>query len=321
MNWNRELEWRHLLPGVAIIITLTILAVLILTAVGLGNIPGRKFTIFARAEQARGILHGSAVWVAGTRVGTVAGVQFVPATSGIRDRVVIEVRILERFRAHLRRDSRAEIRPGSRLISNPVLEVSQGSPAQAPVADGDTIETAEQLDVELVVASAQAALADLPPALRELRSTLTRSGLADTLVARLIADDSISVVALIGRITRTFQELAAALDRGALGLALSDSGPLPRFRSTGLLLDSALRRMDPENSAAAAFLSSSGPAKRVDSVATRFDSLLLAMTARSADWRSGSRAAALNNELGRLVASLKALRDDARRHPLRYIVF
>ena len=319
---SRDIRWRDLARGVAIMFLIALSAMLILTRIGLGNMPGHKFTFFALTEQARGILRGSNVWIAGTKVGTVSDVHFLKADPGSEGRVLLELSVLEEHRDHVRRDAHAEVRPGTRLIGNPVLEISQGSPAEPAVADGDTIETVDQIDVEAVAARAQAAIAALPPAISDFRRALGRARGMDTILASLFGKgDSSEAASPYHTFLATLEDLAMRFESGPLGKLVRDSALVIRFGTALESFNSALRSYDVYESAAGRYMINAALPARIDSVLRRFDTVTAQMRLRMTDLGSGARAATLNNELQRLVASIRALQADARRHPLKYIVF
>ncbi|MFL5601585.1 MAG: hypothetical protein ACJ78I_14435, partial [Gemmatimonadaceae bacterium] len=91
-----RLSWRSVLPGlIAVAVVLSIALGLILFA-GVGEIRGEKTRLYVVTDQARGVLHGTEVWLAGQKIGLVESVGFGAPSSDTSARVVITTNVLKR---------------------------------------------------------------------------------------------------------------------------------------------------------------------------------------------------------------------------------
>jgi hypothetical protein len=317
--FNPRPPWSRLLAGIAALLLLAVTVITILTRVGIGQLPGRKFTIYALAAEARGILRGSDIWIAGRRVGTVSEVAFLPPVASGESRTVITMDILADRRELVRANSTARVRGGTRLIGNPVVEIAMGTVTSRAISDGDTIRVARQFDGEAVASRAEVAMAELPQVVRDMRTALSGISSIDSLVSPVFG--AVGGEGSARSLVAAFAELVEMLNRGLPGQLLRDTLLSRRMASLRASGDSLSSIQNVDNSPALRFAAQEMLWARMDSVALEFQDLLARATARIEEYTAGARAAALRVELDRLTASLRALRYDARRHPFRYIIF
>jgi phospholipid/cholesterol/gamma-HCH transport system substrate-binding protein len=135
----RQLHWRELVPG--IIAAAAIAAVVIVTLVfaRVGQIHGKKVTLYVVAEDAEGILPGTEVWLAGQKQGLVTDVAFRPPSTDTLERLLITTELLEEVLHLVRRDSYASLKPGGSVIGTLVVSISPGSASSPPLHEGDTL--------------------------------------------------------------------------------------------------------------------------------------------------------------------------------------
>ena len=105
-----RLSWNRLLPGLIALAAVLLIAVGVVLFAGVGQVRGRKIHFYVLTDQARGVLHGTEVWLAGQKVGMVDGVTFRPPTTDSLARVLMAVSVRARDAEPIRRDSRADSR-------------------------------------------------------------------------------------------------------------------------------------------------------------------------------------------------------------------
>jgi phospholipid/cholesterol/gamma-HCH transport system substrate-binding protein len=154
--------WQELRIGIITALVVGIGAVLILVFGRVGVMHGKKFTVFATTNAARGVIRGTEVWLDGQKVGTVKGIAFRPPGVPATERLVLVLELLESARSHIRQDTRIQIRGGMSLIGDQVVALSSGSAKARGVADGDTIRAGEQTDIESMTSDASLASRELP---------------------------------------------------------------------------------------------------------------------------------------------------------------
>jgi ABC-type transporter Mla subunit MlaD len=165
----KSARWRDLQIGIAAVIALAVASLGVLLFARVGVIRGDKFRLFVRVSSARGLMKGSDVWIGGRRVGKVADIRFMPPAGKDADPLLIEMEILERHRRAIRRDSRAQIRAGGRLIAAPVVALGPGSIGSPGVNEGDTIRAGAQADLEAVTSRFGEATRELPAVIADVR--------------------------------------------------------------------------------------------------------------------------------------------------------
>lgn len=158
----RPNRWRHLAPGLAIAASLTLVAVAIVVFMRPGVMRGRAFRLFVTVSDATGVMKGTQVWLGGQPVGQVTRIGFLPAAADTTNRVVLEVKVLERHRRAVRSDSRVQLRAGGSFIGSPVVHISVGTPGARGVGDGDTIRSMPRTDIEALASRAASGARELP---------------------------------------------------------------------------------------------------------------------------------------------------------------
>lgn len=244
----RSLAWNQLAPGLVTIGVIAMTAVSVLAFARVGSLRGDTYRIYLLADEARGVIAGTEVWIAGTKAGVVRGVSFRPVTADTLGRLAVELEVLRRVQPQIRRDSRVEFRAGGTAIGATIVAIGVGSPQAPMLAPGDTLPRAPQIDPDSVRVALSAATRQLPALLNDVRDL--GAGLARALGPRPHAnrDDSAPLPALNRLATRAAQ-LARRLEtaRGTLPLLLRDSslaGPATRIVAG---TDSVLRSANAEH--------------------------------------------------------------------------
>ena len=124
----RRVRWTQLSVGLIATAVVVAAAAGILLFGRVGQLHGKKFTLYVTSDAARGLIRGSEVWLDGQVVGSVTGIAFQPATTIAKERLVIALRVLEDARPHLRRNSKVQVRAGMNVIGDQVVYLSSGSP-------------------------------------------------------------------------------------------------------------------------------------------------------------------------------------------------
>ena len=317
----RPLRWSQLLPGTLALACLAALAAGVLLFARVGALRGETVRLYALTSQARGVIRGTEVWVAGQKVGLVETIRFRPPTADTAARVVLVLDVLKDYSRQIRRDSYGQIRAGGTLIGAPVVFISSGSPTAPLLADGDTLATRPQSDVDRAGARFALAAQDLPAIVTNLRTIGSQvTSARGTAGAILKLDPSERQLGVLqeraSRLTRSVTAgrgtVALALGRGDLAgraraviartdsvraLLASSDASLGRFRRDSTLLRD-LTEIQAEITITRALVAEPrGTAGRL-----LVDSALVEQLAR------------FDREVGLLVREVK-------RRPTRYIVF
>jgi phospholipid/cholesterol/gamma-HCH transport system substrate-binding protein len=144
----RNSRWQELRIGLILATVVIVGAVFILVFGRVGVMHGKKITVFATTDAARGVIRGTEVWLDGQKVGTVKGITFRPPSAPPSERLVLVLEVLASAQTRIRQDTRIQIRGGTAKARG--------------IADGDTIHAGEQTDLESMASDASLASRELP---------------------------------------------------------------------------------------------------------------------------------------------------------------
>lgn len=191
----RSLAWRQLLPGLTILAAIIIAAVAVLIFARVGSLHGDTYRLYVLSDEARGVISGTEVWLAGQKIGAVHDISFRPVTDDSLGRVAVALEIMDRYKPAIREDSRAEFRNGSTPIGATIVSISIGSPAHPVLGADDTIPRARQIDPDSVRAALSSAASQIPALVDDaeglvhaFRGALGRSASDSTAPLGVIAD-------------------------------------------------------------------------------------------------------------------------------------
>jgi phospholipid/cholesterol/gamma-HCH transport system substrate-binding protein len=164
---SRPLAWRQLIPGSVIISGIVLAALAVLVFARVGALHGDTYRLYVLADDARGVMGGTEVWLAGQKIGAVDDITFRPVTNDSSGRLAVALDILDGYRSAIRGDSRAEFRSGSTPIGATIVSISIGSPEEPELEANDTIPRAVQIDPDSVRAAFSSAAGQIPVLLKD----------------------------------------------------------------------------------------------------------------------------------------------------------
>ena len=313
------LTWRNLVPGIIALAVVAGIALGVLLFAGIGRVRGPTMRLYVVTNQARGVMHGTEVWLAGQKIGVVDGVSFRPPASDTTARVVIEMTVRKRDAEQIRRDSRAEIRAGLNIIGPVVVSLTPGTPSVSRVTGGDTLRSGAQSDIEVAMSRLKTVARDLDPMMADARTIVRNVRNPDGTVGALLAggvrgrSDVAELRARVSSLRATAFGAGAAsrartqlFARAHLALARSDSlrallaspnGSLGRFRRDSTLVVTIAAIRDDLGAVLAAMDSADGTIARLQ------------------------RDSALARSVAAAQREMRALFADVRRRPMPYIHF
>jgi hypothetical protein len=312
-----RLSWSKLLPGLVALAVVISIAIGVLLFAGVGQIRGEKIHLLVLSDQARGVMRGTEVWLAGQKVGLVDAVHFRAPNDDPRARVVIAVSVKAHEGEKIRRDSHAQVRAGTSLIGPVVVYLSAGSPGVRGVREGDTLRAAPQSDLEQAGTKLSEATADFGPTMADARTVM--SSVRDTngtIGAMLAAGKGGDVAKLLGRLGQAREHTfdGDVESPGASSVMARARVALARVDSIGALLASTG--------------SSFGRFRRDSTLGTRVAGLRDELTELQARFDSAGGSTTRYSTDSSLVRSIAESRramsmlfDDIRRRPLRYVHF
>jgi phospholipid/cholesterol/gamma-HCH transport system substrate-binding protein len=324
-----RLSWSKLLPGLVALAAVLSVAMGVLLFAGVGQIRGEKVHLLVLSDQARGVMRGTEVWLAGQKVGLVDGIEFRAPNEDTRARVVIAISVRAHDADRIRHDSHAQVRAGTSLIGPPVVYLSPGSPGVRGVREGDTLRAAAQSDMELATTRLNEASADIAPLMADARVVMSHLHDKNGTIGAMLGEGKDGNVAkLFARLARLREQTSngdvvsarsaraapAAGMAGASNVMLRARGALARVDSISALLASTSGSFGRFHRDSTLIQSVAGLRDELTELQARFDS-------------AGGNANRLSTDssLVRSVAesrrAMSRLFDDIRRRPLRYVHF
>jgi MlaD protein len=317
----RQTSWKELVPGLVSLAVVTILGVGVFFLAPIGSLHGDTFRLYAVTDQARGVIRGTEVWLAGQKVGVVKAVDFLPPSYPADRRVLVTMDVLSDARNEIRHNSTAQVRSGGTLISAPVVYVTIGTPAASAVTPGDTISALPQPDLETMTSEFAIASRQFPAIISNVKLLDQQlHSVNGTLGAFGIEHGGVELVR--ARTSAARIVTTAISPRGTIGLALSSHSTLAERAHLAMARADSIRTLLSSN------ITSYGRFRR--------DSTLLREIGevRGELGTVRARLASPDGTLGRLQADsalfttiadaeheMTLIMADVRRHPLRYIHF
>ena len=319
----RQANWKNLIPGVIALLVLVGSALAVLLFARVGALRGDKIELWVTANQARGVMKATPVWLAGQKVGLVEDIEFLPVAADSADRVAIRLEVLRKYREHFRSDSRGQIRSGGSLLGAPVIYFTPGTSDGTVLAAGDTIRHVKQGDPEGLSSQVAVATRQFPPIIENVKmlnqQLVTARG---TVGALLYSEEGLArfevVVDQLTNVTRR-----ATSGTGSLGLAFDRKDLTARARHAMAQADSIqllLKNPDPR-STLGRFRRDSSLLVAVQDTRNEIAIVraLLAEPRGTAGRILGD--SAVFQEVSRFERELDALFADLRKNPFRYIAF
>lgn len=319
----RPIKWRALWPGLALAAALVFAVAWVFVYARVGAVRGATYRLFTATNEARGVLKGTEVWLAGQKVGVVSGIAFRPVSTDTLERLMLELQVLKRHRSLIRRDSYVQIRPGGTLIGQPVVFVSTGTVDASILEPGDTIAALPQGDTESLV-SEMARVGRIFPTLAANGKAIRDQLMVVSGIAR--NEDAAEPMELEVLRTRADRLTRAAQGDGSIGLMLR--GGRGGTDALDARMTSIRASADTLSSLLASQRTSLGRFRRDTTLAQQVAGLradvaelrALASTPVGTVGRARLDDAA-SLELAELERRLDALIDDIKRRPQRYLHF
>ena len=317
----RRIRWKELLVGLLSLAVVTGVCLAVLIFARVGTLHGSTFRLFARTDEARGVIHSSEVWLGGQKVGVVKGVAFLPPNFADSDRVLIEMDILSSAREAIRINSTTQIRSGGTLIGAPVVYLSIGTRTARVVNPGDTLHALPQSDLETVTSEFAIASRQFPEIIDNIKLLNQQlTGVQGTIGAFANEHGGVELT----RARAQAAKLSARLTRptGTIGLALS-SQPSLMLRAQRVMarVDSVRALIGKGGDSYARVRRDSSLMREVADIRNEIDILRARMSSPSGTLGRAHTDSALFDALGNMRREMTLIMADVHRRPLRYIHF
>ncbi len=318
---SRRLRWRNLVLGVVAGAMVLTVATLIMIYGRVGRLRGKTFLIYVTTDAARGVIRGTDVWLDGQKVGLVKGVDFQPASASTKERLVMSLEILDEARSHIRADSRVQIRAGATLIGDQIVYISSGTARNPVIAEGDTLRSQTQGDLESATSRATAAMREFPAIMANVKLLAAQLQSAEGTIGAVtgIRSDA-NFAGLQARTERVMRRLSSS--SGTVSLALSDSALLrARVQTAMARADSIRQLLASDSHSLGRFRKDSTLMRDVTDIRSELDRVRSLLDREDGTIGRFRKDSALVRAVHRDFAALDSLFADLKKHPLRYIAF
>ena len=167
------------------------------------RIGSHTIELYVATDDATGVIRGAEVWHSGERIGEVEGTSLRPVRVDTSQRVLVRVAIPRELAPRIRRDTRAQIRPGSSMLGAPVVYLSGGTPGADAIRDGDTLIAQPQSAFDETRAAVAVAVGRIPALRADVESLTSQlfshSGTIGAVNTREPGDERITVLDALSR--------------------------------------------------------------------------------------------------------------------------
>jgi len=313
-----RLSWSNLFPGLIALATMIAIVVGVVLYAGVGKLRGEKMRLYVLTNQARGVMKGTEVWLAGQKVGTVEDITFRQPDADSSARVVIVVDVKVDGAEQIRRNSDVQVRSGTSLISPMVISLSAGTPNSPAARSGDTLRAQAQSDMEVAGTKLGLTMKELSPLMADARTVMSHARNPNgTVGAARTARGGTEMARLRAQVSRLRERVTGdRKDGGATAATV-----MSRARGALLRVDSIRALLNSNNSSFGRFRRDSTLGGTVSGVRDELTELRARLAEHEGTLSRYASDSALTLSLANAQREMTLLFDDIRRRPLRYIAF
>ena len=313
-------SWRSLIPGLIAITVIVLSTIALLMFAQVGALHGDTVMVYAATDQARGLLKGSDVWLAGQKIGIVSDIRFRPISTDPSRRLLIELELLRKHLPQLRGDSYAQIRTGGSLIGAQVVYLTTGTPTAPAVDEGDTLDAKPQGDTESVASQIASASKQFPAIINNVKLLSAQLESARGTLGAFGAEEGVEKIGRVGGRAAELTSRAIGGD-GTIALIMRRNDHVVRARNAMARADSIRTLLASNHTSYGRLRRDSTLIREIASVRNEV-SIVKALLANPQSTVSRARAdSALVRQLGLIEREFTTLKRDITRDPLRFIGF
>jgi hypothetical protein len=314
----RQLHWGELTGGIIAVAVIAVLIIVILLFARVGQLHGKKVTLYVVTDEAAGVLPGTEVWLAGQKRGMVKEVSFRPPSTDTLERLLIRTEFLAEAMPSVRRDSYASIRPGGSLIGMLILYISAGSATSPPLKDGDTVHTRHLRRM----ANLTADVGSIMPAVSGLASELGKLNRKLSTPTGTLGIAATQGMPRMPEVTGRMSRIAAQASQGGGTLGLGTRTNLMERASHAMAATDSIRTLMSSNTGSVGrFRRDTTLVTKARGVLAQLDTLSTLAAGPVGAIAAAHSDSALTRALARNRVLLDSLIQDIRSHPGRYFNF
>jgi len=308
---STRLSWRNVIPGLIALALLASIVVVVLMYGGVGKIRGDKQKLLVVSGHARGLINGSEVWLAGQRIGTVLGMDFLPPTADSQARLLIIAEVKRSAASQIRRDSKVLIRSGGTLVGPIVMWIETGTPASPAVTERDTLHAQMASELEIAGSRAARGVDELPALMTDAKTVLG-----------YVKDPNGVRGAVTGPAMVEAKKLMATMNRAGQRTSASEArASLMANASSALARVDSIRAMLATSGNVGRFRRDTTLPRTIANVRDELAALQARMDSSTGTLHRLARDSAMTRAVADARVEMTLLFTDLRKHPLRYIAF
>jgi len=216
---QKQLKWSQLRVGVTVVAASIILATLIFMMSGTGGWFTKKIVLRSYVDNASGLRIGAPVRLSGVDIGNVTGIRIVqgkPATP-----VELTMKVNTTYSFNLHKDSVTMLATAG-VLGETFLDVDSTNAKGPEAADGDTLASREQPDIQDVVRASQGTLQNMDSLIKRLDRIIAFIESGQGSIGKVIYDPG-----LYDRLNSTVSEFKGLVDdiqsgKGSIGPLLTN---------------------------------------------------------------------------------------------------
>lgn len=318
----RRLSWFDVRGGALAVVVLALVAGATIKYSRLGTLHGDTFELYALVGEARGLLRGSEVWLAGQKIGKVIAIEFrSPSIADTTDRLELRMQVLEKYRDMMHRDAVAQIRPGGSIVGQPVVYLTQGTVAASMLQPGDTVRARAQSDAETAAGLFAGASKEFPVIISNIKVLSAQlQGTKGTAGAFLHAPGGAGLEAL-GRTRTEMARLERTMQRGGTVGQFMQGGVTARAQRVMARADSVRTLLASPDASLGRLRKDSTLIAEVGDIRNELTLVRAMVTDTRGTVGRALRDSAITNALADAERQMSLIVADIKKHPLRYLVF
>ena len=323
---QRHFEARQLRVVGVILIALLLLAYGVYRVGKIFDVFANRYTLVTLLPSVAGLREGAPVTLAGQQVGQVDEIQFIPMRlKRGKNHLIVKVKVAERVRTQIRRDSRIQVR-GQGLLGDKYIDIEPGTLRMAMLHAGDTIPAVISMDMEQFLARASLMLDEADTLIKDLGSITASMARGQGTLGQLLHDER-----LYNRMvsaTEEMQGLLAQINRGegSLGQLIRDPQMYRRMVSAVARVDSLGTRILHGSGTLSQLIGSdslyrglAGTAAKADAAAGKLSELIQKLTTPNGTLNKFLTDPRLFDEFLKSVIDLQTFIADVRQNPKKYV--
>lgn len=317
MKRSTFITWADLKVGALILVALLIMTFGMYKLGQAANLFTKRYDLITFLPNANGLRVGGAVAISGQPVGTIKKITFLPVDADTLRNLRVELEVDESMKEQIREDSRARVRTMG-LLGDKMIDISSGTPRYAVLTPRDTIQVAQALDYEQVIAQAAGAVDDMVALTHDLKELTGGMVRGEGTMGQLLTNRSMydELTGTLGRMNNMLGRLQNP--QGTFGRMMDD--PQMYNKMVGLMgqLDTLLATVGSEKGSIGKLMRDTVLYANLVGISSSADSLMKLMSQGNGFAAKMLKDDKLYDQLNKAVTDLNAILEDVRKNPGKY---